>query len=66
MRLTSTKAGFALKFPYSAVRLSCARQVSAALACTGQDGAVLLTEEGGSERGPHSSPNNSGLTNGDK
>lgn len=44
MRPTSTNAGFALKFPYFAVRLSCARQVSAALACMGQDGAVLLTE----------------------
>lgn len=66
MRLTSTNAGFALKFPYFAVRLSCARQVSAGLACTGQDGAVLLTEEGGSECGPLSSPKHSGLRNVDK
>lgn len=66
MRLTSTNAGFTLKFPYFAVRLSGAHQVSTGLACTGQDGAVLRTEEGGSECGPLSSLKHSGLKNVDK
>lgn len=66
MRLASMSAGVTPQSPYWAGRLSWALQVSALLECSGQGPAALLTEEGGGERGPLSSPNHAGLENVDQ